>query len=153
STSATLQVTVTNVPPVLAALATGSSCCSGAVPGQPLFVSPNFTDVGTQDTHTATINWGDGTPVASATITEAGGSGSLAASHIYASAGIYTVNTTLRDDDGGTDVKTSSVYVTGAAVSNGTLYVIGTNHDDHVTINETGNGYYKVHADFLPGGA
>jgi len=142
--------TIANVAPVIAAFANSSPCCNGgAVEGQSLSVSGTFTDVGTRDTHTAMVNWGDGVTT-SAWITETGGTGSLAASHIYANGGIYTVTTTLRDDDGGTDVKTSTVYVTGAGVVNGTLYVIGTNHDDHVTINAEGNGLYKVHADFLP---
>src|SRR4029079_1061666 len=38
----------------------------------------------------------------------------------------------------------------GAGVLDGTLYVIGTSHDDHVTINATGTGYYLVHTDFVP---
>lgn len=57
-----------------------------------------FTDPGTGDTHTATVNWGDG-----------GGPQALAGDqsspftigHTYGAAGIYTVTVTVTDDDGG----------------------------------------------------
>ncbi len=144
--------TITNVAPVLVMLTNSSPCCSSGtvVEGQSVFVSGTFTDVGTGDTHTAIVNWGDNSATTAATITETNGSGSLAASHPYISGGIYTVTVTVTDDDGGvSNILTSTVFVTGAGVLNGTLYVIGTNHDDHVTINETGNGYFKVHTDFV----
>jgi Ca2+-binding RTX toxin-like protein len=109
-----------------------------------------FTDVGTGDTHTATINWGDQTSFTEATITESSGSGSLTGNHVYAAGGIYTVKVTVKDDDGAvSNTLTTTAYVIGAGVTDGTLYVIGTNQDDHMTINATGNGYFKVHTGFV----
>jgi hypothetical protein len=40
----------------------------------------------------------------------------------------------------------------GAGVVDGVLYVIGTENDDHVTVNRVGNSTIRVHADFLPVG-
>ena len=65
-------------------------------------VIATFTDPGTADTHTATIDWGDGTPAETATVTQGAGSGSVssATDHVYADNGDYTVTTTVTDDDG-----------------------------------------------------
>jgi choice-of-anchor C domain-containing protein len=64
--------------------------------------SASFTDVGTADTHTGTWNWGDGTTSAGL-VTETSGSGTVSGSHAYASAGVYTLQLTVTDDDGGFD--------------------------------------------------
>lgn len=68
--------------------------------GSPVQVSAGFSDAGILDTHTGTIDWGDGSS-SSATVTEANGSGSASASHAYASAGVYSVALTVTDKDGG----------------------------------------------------
>ena len=41
-----------------------------------------FHRAGTPDTHTATIDWGDGT-VEPGTVAESGGAGTVAGSHVY----------------------------------------------------------------------
>ncbi|MEM8945533.1 MAG: PKD domain-containing protein [Planctomycetota bacterium] len=70
-----------------------------------------FTDVGTRDTHTATVDWGDGSPVETVTVNQSEGFGSLSGSHIYADNGVYTVTVTVADDDLGETVQTFSVRV------------------------------------------
>jgi Ca2+-binding RTX toxin-like protein len=135
---------------VIRSFTSSSPECGGAAEGQPVTVSGTFTDVGVQDTHTALINWGDGT-TSFATISESGGSGTLSASHTYAVGGIYPITVKLTDDDTLSAVAASQAVVTGVGVKNGTLYVIGTENDDHVTINQQGDGTYMVHADFLSG--
>lgn len=59
----------------------------------------SFTDADSSDTHSASINWGDGTPVTSggvnATLHIVGGS------HTYADNGVYTVTVTVFDNRGG----------------------------------------------------
>lgn len=108
-------------------------------------------DGGTRDTHTAIINWGDGN-VTNAAITQGAGSGTLAGSHVYAAGGFYTITVTLTDDDGGAVTTTTTSVVTGVGVVGDTLYIIGTDNDDHVSVNRAGS-VYRVHADFLSTGS
>jgi PKD repeat protein len=68
--------------------------------GSPVLVSASFSDRGILDTHTGTIDWGDGTS-SSAVVAEVGGSGSASASHAYTAAGVYSVALTVTDKDGG----------------------------------------------------
>jgi hypothetical protein len=70
-----------------------------------------FTDNGTQDTHTATVDWGDGSGTQAVTVTEANGSGTLSANHTFADNGVYTVRVTVIDDDGGSVSNTFQVTV------------------------------------------
>lgn len=71
----------------------------------------SFTDPGTLDTHTATVNWGDGTPTENVTVNQSNGSGTLDASHHYADNGLYTVTVVLRDDDYGLAINRFDVEV------------------------------------------
>jgi MBG domain-containing protein/Big-like domain-containing protein/PKD domain-containing protein len=66
-----------------------------------IIIKANFTDRGVKDTHTATVNWGDGSngPVM---VTEANGSGAISGNHTYAGPGNYTITLVVADDDGGT---------------------------------------------------
>src|SRR5690606_30369470 len=65
------------------------------------------------------INWGDGSPIdtGTATIDTAGVNigdivaGSFDGTHTYADDGVYTVEVTINDDNGGTDTKTLTITV------------------------------------------
>jgi len=57
----------------------------------------SFTDVGVLDTHTATIDWGDGTQ----TVRQrhrTNGSGTVTGSHTYTTFGTYTVTMIVKDN-------------------------------------------------------
>lgn len=58
-----------------------------------------FTDVGPVDTHTATIDWGDGSEVEAGTLAEVSNSGSVEGTHTYADNGSYIVTVTVADGD------------------------------------------------------
>ena len=97
------DVTVTNVAPSL----TLTSC-----PVAPQQVDTNvsvagtFTDPGVNDTHTMSVDWGDGVVSPAAAATSPVGS-----THQYGSAGIFDIKVTVRDDDGGTDTETCGFVV------------------------------------------
>jgi hypothetical protein len=87
-----LNVTVNNVAPTVTASFTSSGVNCGP---NNATLSVSFTDPGV-DTHTATINWGDGSPVQSlGTVTSP-----FTASHTYAAAGNYNATVTVTDSDG-----------------------------------------------------
>ncbi|MFH1723208.1 MAG: PKD domain-containing protein [Elusimicrobiota bacterium] len=121
SGEATLEVTVTNVEPTIAA-GEARTVSEGAV----ISLAPAaFNDKGTLDTHTATIDWGDGTAVEAGAVTEspfgppgsvAGVDGSIAlGSHVYADNGLYTAEVCVTDDDNATTCGSFAVTVTNVA--------------------------------------
>lgn len=70
----------------------------------------SFTDAGTLDTHTASIDWGDGTKT---DITPTGENlRSISASHNYGAAGNYAATLSVKEDDGATATETFVVTVT-----------------------------------------
>ncbi len=147
-TTAGAIVTVNNVAPVIGELTSSAASLGDVAEGETVEITGSFTDVGTLDTHTAVIDWGDGTTSA-AVVDEDAGAGSLSASHVYAAGGIYEIQVTLTDDDTGGDAAAAAAVISGAGVHDGVLQIIGTRGNDRVKINQQGNGTMKVHAGFL----
>ncbi len=128
------MLTVTNVEPVMAGFISGPAT---AVPGQSVSYSVAFTDVGSLDSHTVSINWGDGN-FTSGTVTETIGTGigSAMGSHTYAGHGIYTITFTLTDDDQGFVTKSTSL------AANPSIFVLHTTAAGAFTA--SGNGTVNV---------
>lgn len=91
ATTSDAIVSVGNADPdVAAAFAAGALSCGGSAS-----LTVNFTDAGSNDTHSASIDWGDGSaaePVAPIT------SGAVL-THAYSLAGTYNATVTVTDDD------------------------------------------------------
>jgi hypothetical protein len=100
-----VPVRVNNVAPVV------SASDDTVHVGTAISLDSSFTDAGVLDTHTATIDWGDGSPVEVGAVVEVSGSGTVSGSHLYAAIGVYTVTVTVTDDDGGVGVATATVEV------------------------------------------
>ena len=104
--SDSLVVTTTNVAPAVVA-ADDTTSTGGAVTIDPI---ATFTDPGTADTHTATIDWGDGSAI-TGPFTVAGGV--VVGTHSYTSNGVFTVQVCVTDDDAGSGCDTLVTTVTG----------------------------------------
>ncbi len=105
----TFTTTVVDATPVV----TSASNLSGNE-GQTLSFTGAFTDTGTLDTHTATINWGDGTSSAG-TVTESSGSGTVAAIHVYADGGTYAITLKVSDNNGVTGSRGATATILDVA--------------------------------------
>ena len=70
-------------------------------PGSPhSSISTTFTDPGINETHSGTIDWGDGTPITFVTINESSGSGTISATHTYQTYGNYVATLQVTDSGG-----------------------------------------------------
>jgi probable HAF family extracellular repeat protein len=67
--------------------------------GTPLAVSATFVDADAADTHVGQWTWGDGTSSA-ASVTESGGTGTVAGNRTYSASGIYKATLTVTDNTG-----------------------------------------------------
>jgi RHS repeat-associated protein len=148
----TVDIPVGNLAPAIDVISNSSPEIGDASEGQEVTVSATFSDAGLPDTHTATIEWGDGT-ISPGSVLQAAGGGSVSGSHVYQNGGIYLIRVTVTDDDGDGSNATTTAYVTGAGVQDGELQVIGTNGPDQVTVNRDSQGQTFVHANFLPDGS
>jgi alpha-tubulin suppressor-like RCC1 family protein len=80
----------------------------------------SFTESGTL-THTAVFNWGDGTS-SGGTVTDGSGSGAVTGTHVYTTAGVYTITLTVTNQYGGTG---QSVYEFVVVFDPGAGFVTG----------------------------
>jgi PKD repeat protein len=126
----TFEVTVLNTAPTIEA---GADQATDE--GTEISLDPStFNDLGTADTHTATIDWGDGTSADTGVVTESpfgptgsidGADGTIDGSHIYADNGTYTVTVCVADDEHAETCDTFGVTVdnveptVNAAISRG----------------------------------
>ena len=107
-----VAVKVSNVAPAVTA-EIGSAIARGVT-----LVSGKFTDEGWLDTHTASFDWGDGSPTAPMAVTAQGtGWGTFFGTHVYADAGSYHVTVTLTDDNGGNATTDLGQVVVGEPVA------------------------------------
>jgi PKD repeat protein len=96
-TSDTIVVTVQNLTPVVSA---GSDQIVEM--GSSVTVNALYTDAGIVDTHSATINWGDGNQEIASTTATGPGAGQVTSEHTYSSGGNFTVEVCVTDNDAST---------------------------------------------------
>ena len=130
STSATATLTVVNLAPALAALQLQQSSPSASQ--RDVVLTGSYGDVGTPDTHTVEIDWGDGSRSAAVVDAQAR---SFTASHRYATTSSvqkFTIVALVRDDDGGTG--SGSIESAGSFVNTPPVA-----RDDAATVAEDGS--------------
>jgi hypothetical protein len=105
----TAQVAMANVAPgvEVSAPAEGATVAIG----DDLALSAPFSDAGSNDTHTCSIDWGDGTVEAGTISADA-----CTGSHAYAAAGTSTITATVTDDDEGSESASVSISVTDSPI-------------------------------------
>jgi PKD domain len=109
SVSDTATLTVYNVAPSVSITAPAASSFFDV--GQAVSLTAPFSDAGKNDSHTAVINWGDGsTQTGTVNETVGTGTGTVTSSHSYTTGGTKTIAVTVTDDDGGTN--TAAVTIT-----------------------------------------
>jgi hypothetical protein len=155
SQSESILVTINNVAPVIHNSDLDVSQTS-LNEGATTTLSGSFTDPGTQDTHTVTIDWGDGQP---ATVIPLQPSVySFSATHSYVDApddgNQYPITVTVTDDDGATGIAHAAATVNDAtptlAVTGPTDGVIGQartftlSPTDPSPVDQAGNFTYTV---------
>jgi len=106
-------IDVVNVPPVVSIDSitdeTGAEIgvdVPDAIVGQTIYLTGSLTDPGTQDTHTARVDWDDGN------VDDLGAvAGTINASHIFSAPGQYVITLTVTDDDTGEGSATRQISV------------------------------------------
>jgi trimeric autotransporter adhesin len=108
---ATTTLTLTNVAPSVSI----STPANGSlfVRGTPVGFTAPFTDAGRNDSHTCTVDFADGSPIANGSVTEVPGSGvgSCGITHAFTALGPHNVLVTVRDDDGGSATAVVTVVI------------------------------------------
>jgi PKD repeat protein len=137
----TLAVTVNNVDPTISNLVVDPFDSCGTLVNQSVSLSASFDDDGLLDTHTATIDWGDGN-VTSGSVDQM--AGTVTANHAYTTAGFYTVTLTVTDDDAGTTTDTTTTVVAGLRLDAGILQIIGTECSDEIEVLKQSSSTLKV---------
>lgn len=130
--SASAEVTVNNVAPT--ATLTGDAT---GVRGQSRSFGGSFADVGTLDTHTASVDFGDGTGVQSV---ELNADGTFGLSHVFTATGTYTVTVAVQDDDGGLSSVSRDIVIKAVELQGGDLVVGGTTGNDTISFSKLMTG-------------
>src|SRR5437763_3935635 len=107
ATSRFIGTTVLNAAPSMSSFALSSATVDT---GHDVTATGAFTDAGAADTHTVTVDWGDGSAATSLNLA-AGVSTFTTAAHTYAAAGDFTVTATVTDNAGATATATATVSV------------------------------------------
>lgn len=129
----TFSVTVNNVAPVVTGIASSHFSLENKSTDGTVLIAGAFSDPGL-DTHTVTVNWGDGT-IETASIDQA--ADIFNGGHDYSSGGIFSISVTVIDSDGAvSETATSTAVVAGVGLVEGTLYIIGTDGKDIISVRE-----------------
>lgn len=80
-------------------------------PAQPVALTLSFRDRNKRDTHSATVDWGDGSGPQAAGLSERKGRGEMSAAHTYARAGDYNIVVRVTDSTGRATVQARRIDI------------------------------------------
>ena len=122
---------------------------------QEMAYAVQFTSASEGRTHTAKIDWGDGSPLETAFVQQTGAAGVASGSHAYAVAGDHSIKFTITDSNGVSATKRATVDVEVAALFDDpnqpgekALFVGGTPAYDKLYLSQAANGSVRV---YMPG--
>ena len=131
STDYTSVFTVADVAPTDLAVLTPADPIT---PGTLQTLTGQFDDLDVNDQHRVTIDWADGTDDAVIDLQNA--ARSFTGSHTYTAPGRYVATVTVTDIESGKSTSSSTTYfVSGVALQEGTLNIIGTWEYDRIRVN------------------
>ncbi len=115
--------------------------------GEIVTIAVTLVDPDVGDTHTAIVDWGDGTDPESVSVDQT--TDTVSGGHAYATGGIFTLTITVTDSHGGSDDATTTGAISGLGLDDetGLLQVIGTNQYDFVNILKVGDNI-RVYTNF-----
>ena len=155
----TASMNIINVAPNITSLATGNETLQDKSADGVVTLVGAYIDAGVPDTHTVSIDWGDGsqTTIAESDAEIQQTDDEFSVGHTYDAGGIYAITVTVTDDDGGvSELATTSAVITGVGLVDRTLYIIGTDGKDDVDIklgSDGGADMLKVKAKLDNGGS
>jgi len=148
--TARTTATIANVAPALAAFSLPTTPLALIPGGATVPVSVQFTDPGTLDTHTATVECGSATPVQSDIL-----DGTASGACSFSTPGVYSIRLTVRDDDGGSDTKLATgqvvVYDASGAWITGGGWVASPSGSNAVAPSASGKLSFELVARYLTG--
>ncbi|WP_299459494.1 lectin-like protein [uncultured Gimesia sp.] len=131
STDYTSVFTVADVAPTDLAVLTPADPIT---PGTLQTLTGQFDDLDVNDQHHVTIDWADGTD--DAVIDLQNSARSFTGSHTYTAPGRYVATVTVTDIESGKSTSSNTTYfVSGVALQEGTLNIIGTWEYDRIRVN------------------
>ena len=119
SNIATVVVTVTgsNDQPTITMLTSSGFDLAHLSDNGSVFLNGAFADIDTTDTHSVTVDWGDGS--VAEIISPDQLADTFARGHDYETGGIFQIIVTVADNNGSLDTETTSAFVQGVGVVNG----------------------------------
>lgn len=137
-TTASQPLEVLSVAPEITDFGNSASVPGETLPRETVTVRTAFEDPGILDTHTAVVDWGDGSTPTASNVSSSNGRGEVRATHQYATGGIYTVTVEITDSDGATVTNRTTSFITGIREANGFLQIVGSDQNDIVTFESKG---------------
>lgn len=125
----TVNVSGANPTPVLISLTTTATMSNVALPGDTVTLDGTFFDPNSTDSHTVTINWGDGTT--SLIIVNPGDPQTFQSTHVYSTGGFFESSTSVEDSTARvSNTLELTSLVSGVRVHNRVLEAVGTSGND-----------------------